>query len=101
MNKGLGIVMATLATPAAIGVLFVILSLLGVGWFADQDWNWVFRNVETCALVATPIALVVSLLTGVPLGNWLAKRGRTRPGAFAVLGLALGALPFVLFDGSR
>jgi hypothetical protein len=99
MNKGLGIVTATLATPVAIGVLFMILTLLGVGWFADQDWNLVFSNVQTYALVAAPIALVMSLLTGLPLGNRLARRGRPRPVAFLVLGLTLGALPFLLFDG--
>ena len=99
MKKGLGIVMATLATPTAIGVLFVILTLLGVGWFADKDWNLVFSNVEMYAMVAAPIALIMSLVTGIPIGNRLAKRGRTRPATFLVLGLTLGALPFLLFDG--
>ncbi len=99
MKKGLGIVMATLATPAAIGVLFTILTLLGVGWFADKDWNLVFSNIEMYAMVAAPIALLMSLVTGIPLGNRLARRGRARPAAFLFLGLTLGALPFLLFDG--
>ncbi len=98
MRKGVGIVLATLATPAAIGALFIILTLLGIGWFADKDWTLVLSNVQTYAVVASPLALVVSLFVGMPLGNRLAKRGRTGPTAFLILGAVLGALPFLLFD---
>jgi hypothetical protein len=90
--------MATLATPTAIGVLFIVLTVLGVGWFADKDWSLVFTNIQTYALVATPMALAVSLLVGIPLSNRLAKQGRARPVTFVALGLTLGALPFLLFD---
>ena len=98
MRKALGIAVATAATPIAIAALFVILALLGGGWFADKGWKLVATSVYTYTLVAVPMALVLSLLVGMPLSSWLAKRGNTRPRAFFILGAAIGALPFLLFD---
>lgn len=99
MRKALGVVTATLATPIAIGVLFAVLTFLGVGGSADKGWKVVFMNIATFALLAAPIALVVSLLAGIPLGNRLARRGYVKPSAFLLLGAMLGAFPLLLFDG--
>jgi hypothetical protein len=98
MRRNIGIVAATAATPSAIMVLFVILALCSVWPFAGRDWGNVFLSVQILALVATPLALVMSLGIGRPLGDRLAKRGRTHPVAFLLLGAALGAFPFLLFD---
>lgn len=98
MRKAFGIVAATLAAPVAIAVAFTVLRVLRVGWFAGKGLGLVATNIAVYAGFAAPIALGVSLLAGLPLATWLARRGRSRAIHFVLLGASLGALPFLLFD---
>lgn len=90
--------LAPLATPLTIWVMFTVLYVIGAGWFADKRYSLVLDNVVVYALVGTPIAYVVTLAGGVPGYRLLFRRGRLSLSHFVVLGAVLGALPFVVFD---
>lgn len=96
---GLGLLAATCATPAAIASLFSALFYLQVGWFADKDWRLVLDNIQLYAMLSSPVALFVTLAAGGPIAHQLAHRGHVGPGRHLLLGAALGAMPFLLFDG--
>ena len=98
MKTGLGVLAATIATPVAIGVAFALLTVAGLGWFADKRWGLVVSNMVMYAGLAAPIALILSVVAGVPSARYLAKRRRTRALQFVLLGALIGIVPFLFFD---
>jgi len=96
---GLGLLAATCATPAAIASLFSALFYLKVGWFADKDWPLVLENIRLYAMLSAPVALFVTLAAGGPVAHQLAHRGHVGAVRHLLIGAALGAMPFLLFDG--
>jgi hypothetical protein len=95
----LGLLAATAAAPAAVAVLFGALYLLQIGWFAGQDQADVFDRTRLYAMMSAPVALFITLAFGSPIAHRLVHGGHRAWWRHALLGMALGATPFVLFDG--
>jgi hypothetical protein len=98
MKKALGVIAAAMATPLAVGVLFALLALLNVGWFAGKGWGTIASNIYMYSIFGTPIALGAALVLGLPIAGRLERRGRVWAHQFALAGLVLGAVPFLVFD---
>ena len=102
VKKALGVVAATITAPVALAAFVIVDNflqpLLSFGWIPAATWGTVWSTIEFQASIAIPIASVVSLLGGIPLGNRLVARGRTRPLNFVVLGAILGSVPLLLFE---
>ena len=96
---GLGLLAATCAAPAAVALLFGALFLLQVGWFAGQRQTTVIESTRLYAIMSAPVALFVTLAFGSPVAHRLAHGGRRGWWRYALLGLGMGATPFLLFDG--
>jgi hypothetical protein len=94
-----GVLAATVATPAALALIFAGAWYVGVGGFADHTWPAVQRQIELYAILSAPVALFVTLAFGAPYTHRLQELGRATALRVTVTGAILGALPFVLFDG--
>ena len=99
MRIALGLLVATIATPLAIGLTFGGAYLLQVGWFAGRDADLVFDSIELYAALSAPVALFVTLAAGGPIAHQMSHRGHDGLAKCVLLGAFLGALPFLLFDG--
>jgi len=99
MRIALGLIAATCATPLAIATMFGALYLLQIGWFEGKIWSTVAGNISLYATFSAPVALFVTIAAGSPLALRLKHLGHARFGRHAMIGVILGAAPFVLFDG--
>jgi hypothetical protein len=93
VRVALAIGQATLAVPLAVAVF-----LMGIAIVTGQDWRVAVTGVYMFGVVATPVALLVTVCAGAPLGARLAKRGRLGWTHFVKLGMVLGAVPLLVFD---
>jgi hypothetical protein len=98
MRVVLGFVAALLAVPLAIFVVFSVMQILGLGWQRGTGFFEVMIGTLTFSWVAVPMALGVILLFALPTYIVSARRGRSSLFYYVVVGLVLGALPFLLFD---
>jgi hypothetical protein len=95
----LGVLAATAATPAALGVAF------GAAWYFDveglggQPWQYVADRLRVYILLGAPIAAFFTLAFGAPLTHQRMTMGRAGAIRTGLTGLVTGALPFLLFDG--
>ncbi|GEM_PF-6446423 len=99
LRVALGVLAATVATPAAMAVVFAGRWYLGLKGTAGQPWPDVQARIETYALLSAPVALFVTLAFGAPYVHRLTEIGRATALRVAVAGALAGALPFLLFDG--
>lgn len=99
IRMGLGLLAATCAAPAAVAVLFTSLYLLQFGWFAGQRIDIFLDNTRLYAIMSAPVALFITLAFGSPISHRMAHDGRRAWWRHGLIGLALGAAPFLLFDG--
>lgn len=96
---GLGLVAATCAAAAAVAALFWALFILQIGWFAGQEHAVALERTRLYAIMAAPVALFMTLAFGSPIAHRLAHGGKRGWWRHALVGMALGATPFLLFDG--
>lgn len=99
IRTALGLLAAMCAAPAAVVVLFAALFYFQAGWFAGQDTAAVVERTRLYALMSGPVALFVTLAFGGPVAHRLAHIGYMSWWRHALLGMALGATPFLIFDG--
>jgi hypothetical protein len=96
---GLGVLAAACAAPAAVAALFWALFMLQAGWFAGQEQAVAMERTRLYAMMAGPVALFMTLAFGSPIAHRLAHSNRRGWARHALVGMLLGATPFVLFDG--
>ena len=99
MRVALGLIAATIAAPAAVAMAFAGLHYLEIGWFGAQDWSVVEENIWLYAMFSAPVAFFIALSAGAPFAHRLAEQGHRGIVGYALIGLLLGASPFVEFDG--
>lgn len=99
MRIALGLIAATCATPVAITIVFSALYSLQVGGSEGQSWGLVADNIRLYGVFSMPIAFFVTMAFGGPLAHRLAHLGHLGVGRHAMVGVILGAAPFLLFDG--
>ncbi len=99
MRVAFGLIAATCATPIAVATMFSVLYALQIGWFEGKDWDLVLDNMKIYATFSAPIALFVTVAAGGPLAHRLKHLGHRGFLHHALVGVILGAAPFVLFDG--
>lgn len=91
-------VVAPLAVPIGIFLLFNALHVLQIGWFPGTDYGLVLSGVFIWTVYGVPVALVVTLLGGIPCYLRLNRTGRRGVWPYLCRGPVLGAAPFLLFD---
>lgn len=99
LRVAFGLLAATMATPAAMAVVFAGRWYLALEGQGDLPWPEIQARIETYALLSAPVALFVTLAFGAPYVHRLAEIGRATLLRVAVTGALVGALPFLLFDG--
>jgi len=99
LRVAFGLVAATVATPAAMAVVFAGRWYFALEGQGDAPWPDVQARIETYALLSAPVALFVTLAFGAPFVHRLAEVGRASALRIIVTGAMVGALPFLLFDG--
>jgi hypothetical protein len=99
MRQAAAILAAVAATPLVIAVSFTVLSLWPM--VTVEDWSpWL--AISGWILVSTfavPAVLAVVVIAAVPLARRLQRRGTAGFGSMIHLGVMLGVLPFLFFDG--
>jgi hypothetical protein len=95
----LGLLAATVATPVAMAAVFVARWHFEPGAWANQPWPVVQDRVLLYAMLSAPVALFLTLGFGAPLTHRRAELGRATALRTALTGAAIGALPFLVFDG--
>ncbi len=99
---------APLATPASIALVFLIAFVFRVGWFAGKPLGLVASNILTYTSFAVPLAYAATLVLGVPV-YFLVRRRRTLMLTYAAaIGAAVALAPLfawfamvVISDGIR
>jgi hypothetical protein len=99
MRVVLGLLAATVATPVAMAAVFLARwHFETVGW-ALQPWPVVRDRILLYAVLSAPVALFLTMGFGAPLTHRRDELGRATAVRTALTGAALGALPFLIFDG--
>jgi hypothetical protein len=96
---GFGLLAATLATPIAMAAVFLGRWRFEGGAWANQPWEVVQDRILLYAMLSAPVALFLTLGFGAPLTHRRAELGRATALRTALTGAALGAMPFLIFDG--
>ena len=96
-KRWLAILIAPLATPLALAVVFVALSLWQLLTIPDWTPLLAFYGWILVAMFATPAAYLM-MLVAVPLVSRLERRGRSDLTSVVQVGLFLGVSPFALYD---
>jgi hypothetical protein len=99
IRVGFGLLAATLATPIAIAVVFLARWRFETGAWASQPWPVVEDRILLYAMLSAPVALFLTVGFGAPLTHRRAELGRATALRTALTGAALGAMPFLIFDG--
>jgi hypothetical protein len=99
MRVVLGILAATVATPVAMAAVFLARWHFETGGWASQPWPIVRDRILLYAVLSAPVALFLTMGFGAPLTHRRAELGRATALRTALTGAALGAMPFLIFDG--
>jgi hypothetical protein len=99
IRVGFGLLAATLAAPVAMAVVFLARWRFETGGWALQPWPVVQDRILLYAMLSAPVALFLTLGFGAPLTHRRAELGRATALRTALTGAALGAMPFLIFDG--
>lgn len=99
MRVVLGLLAATVATPAAMAAVFLARWHFETGGWALQPWPVVRDRILLYAVLSSPVALFLTAGFGAPLTHRREELGRATALRTAVTGAALGAMPFLIFDG--
>ena len=99
MRVVLGLLAATVAAPLAMAAVFLARWHLETGGWALQPWPIVRDRIFLYAVLSAPVALFLTAGFGAPLTHRREELGRATALRTALTGAALGALPFLIFDG--
>jgi hypothetical protein len=99
MRVVLGLLAATIAAPVAMAAVFVARWHFETGGWALQPWPVVRDRILLYAVLSAPVALFLTAGFGAPLTHRREELGRATALRTALTGAALGALPFLIFDG--
>jgi len=99
IRVGFGLLAATVATPIAMAAVFVARWHFETGGWASQPWSVVQDRILLYAMLSAPVALFLTVGFGAPLTHRRAELGRATALRTALTGAALGAMPFLIFDG--
>jgi hypothetical protein len=92
----LAALVAPLAAPLAIYPVFGVANLLGIKPFASGgNVHWTSKASSIWLAVAL-IAYAITLVAGIPLTIRLRRRARATIGRVTLVGVVLGATPFVV-----
>ncbi len=99
LRIGLGLLAATAATPAALGLAFATAWNLDLNGLGQQPWPQVVERLRVYIILGAPLAAFFTLAFGAPLTHQRMHLGRATALRTGLTGLITGALPFLLFDG--
>lgn len=93
----LGFLVSPLATPLVVWAFFAGARLLGIARYAAEPMSDVAARAMLVAVVAAVFAYLATGIVGIPAVLWWSRRRALALRDLARLGLALGALPVVVY----